>query len=116
MCLKRGDFVLIKDESELKIGKILELLPSEDGEIRQAVVRTKFSEGVFPVFKLRFLEGYNGNEFPENSETAPSNGNPAREKLVRKAKSDAKEKISDDARLIGLFLHSGARKEHYLGI
>ena len=67
---KKDDFVLIKDESELKIGKILELLPSEDGEIRQAVVRTKFSEGVFPVFKLRFLEGYNGSEFPEDSETA----------------------------------------------
>ena len=73
MCLKKGDFVLIKDESELKIGKILEVLPSEDGEIRQAVVKSKLSEGVFPVFELRFLEGYNGNEFPENSETTPSN-------------------------------------------
>ena len=94
---------------------ILEVLPSEDGESRQALVKTKFSEGDFPIFKLRFLEGYNGSEIPEDNETAPSSGNPAREKLARKAKSDAKAKISDDARLKVLFLLSGARSEHYLG-
>ena len=92
------------------------MLTSEDGEIRQALDKTKFSEGVFQIFKLRFLEGYNGSKIPVFNETAPSGGNPAREKLTRKAKSDAKEKISDDAWVIGLFLHSGARKEHYLGI
>ena len=92
------------------------MLPSEDGEIRQAVVKKKISEGVFPVYKLRFLEGFNDSESPDDSQIAPSNSNPAREKLVRKAKSEAKAKKSVDARLIGLFLRSGAKREHYFGI
>ena len=58
-----GHYVLIKDDSsnDLRIGKITKINPSEDLEVRSVQVKTKFSEGVFPVCKLRYLEGYKGD-------------------------------------------------------
>ena len=46
---KINHHVLIKD-TELRIGKIIELLPSSDGEIRQVMVKTPNGASVFPVF------------------------------------------------------------------
>ena len=49
---KVDHYVLIKDDntSDLKIGKIIEVLPSSDNEIRQVMVKTAHSTGIFPTF------------------------------------------------------------------
>ena len=52
-----NDWVLIKDNSrDFRIGKIIELIKSDDGEIRKAILKTDHSEGVYPITNLRFLE------------------------------------------------------------
>ena len=58
------DWVLIKDNSkELRINKILKLIESEDdGEIRKVILKTKNSEGVYPVTNLRYLENHPSND------------------------------------------------------
>ena len=54
---KVNDWVLIKDNSkDLRMGKIVELIKSDDGEIRKVVLKTEHSEGIYPVTNLRFLE------------------------------------------------------------
>ena len=54
-----NDLVLIKDNSkDFRIGKIIELIKSDDGEIRQAILKTEHSERVYPITNLRFLEGH----------------------------------------------------------
>ena len=59
-----NDWVLIKDNSkELRVGKILKLIESEDdGEIRKVILKTKTSEGVYPVTNLRYLENHPTND------------------------------------------------------
>ena len=59
-----NDWVLIKDNTkEMRIGKILKLLESEyDGEIRKVILKTKNSEGVYPVTNLRYLENHPSND------------------------------------------------------
>ena len=60
-----GQFVLIKDDNDLKLGKIINLIHSdEDSEIRSCLVRTKNFEGIYPTCKLRYLEGYTGEDIP----------------------------------------------------
>ena len=57
-----NDWVLIKDDSrDLRIGKILTLIISDDGEVRSVKVKTKSHEGIYPVTNLRFLEFHNPN-------------------------------------------------------
>ena len=52
-----NDWILIKDNSrDFRIGKIIELIKSDDGEIRKAILKTDHSEGVYPITNLRFLE------------------------------------------------------------
>ena len=51
-----GDSVLIKDGKDLRLGRVAELFPSEDGEVRSARILTRNGEGLFPVCNLRFLE------------------------------------------------------------
>ena len=61
---KVNDWVLIKDNAnELRIGKITELIRSDDGEIRSTRVKTKLGgEGCYPVTNLRYLEFHNEGE------------------------------------------------------
>ena len=65
---KINDWVLIKDGSnDLRIGRILELIQSEDGEIRSARVKTKSGgEGCYPITNLRYLE-YHNEEIKETN-------------------------------------------------
>ena len=58
---KINDWVLIKDSSnDMRIGRILELVQSEDSEVRSARVKTKSgSEGCYPITNLRYLEYHN---------------------------------------------------------
>ena len=52
-----GDVVLIKDSKDMRLGRILQLFLSEDGECRSARVRTKTgTEGCYPICNLRLLE------------------------------------------------------------
>ena len=96
---KVDHYVLIKDDntSDLKIGKIIEVLPSSDNEIRQVMVKTAHSTGIFPTFKLRYLEGYREEDLirpvPENKKDK----DPVRIKIPRKAKSQVSSKIQEAA-------------------
>ena len=58
---KVNDWVLIKDSSnDIRIGRILELVQSDDGEVRSARVKTKSGcEGYYPITNLRYLEFHN---------------------------------------------------------
>ena len=56
---KVNDYVLIKENSkDLRIGKITELIKSDDGEVRKVMLRTDKYEGIYPITNLRFLEGH----------------------------------------------------------
>ena len=102
---KINHYVLIKD-TELRIGKIIELLPSSDGEIRQVMVRTPNGASVFPVFKLRYLEGYTDEEACSPTPQPSSGGDKIRARISRLAKNEASEKIRDLAQLNNAFLGS----------
>ena len=58
---KVNDWVLIKDGSnDLRIGRIVALVKSEDDEIRSARVETKSGgEGCYPITNLCYLEYHN---------------------------------------------------------
>ena len=88
---KINHYVLIKD-SELRIGKIIELLPSSDGEIRQVMVRTPHTTSVFPVFKLRYLVGYMDDEACSPPPQTTSERDQLRNRIPRLAKDQASEK------------------------
>ena len=91
----------------MKIGKIVELVNSDDGEIRQVIVSTANSTGTYPTFNLRYLEGYREDlesedttfgssvkdDKPLDPEGSQANSNPVRIKVPRQAKSRAFERI-----------------------
>ena len=55
-----NDWVLLKDNSrDLRLGKILELVRSDDGETRKVLLKTNNSEGLYPITNLRLLERHN---------------------------------------------------------
>ena len=55
-----NDWVLVKDNSrDLRLGKVLELIRSEDGEIRKVILKINNSEGIYPITNLRLLEYHN---------------------------------------------------------
>ena len=56
----------------MKIEKIVELVNSDDGKIRQFIVSTVNSTGTYPTFNLRYLEGYRENLEPEDTICWPS--------------------------------------------
>ena len=101
---KVDHYVLIKDNSDLRIGKIIELLPSSDGEIRQVMVRTPHSTGIFPVFRLRFLEGYMDDEVNSPPSRIPCGKDGLRDRTPRLAKDQASEKIRELAQINNAFL------------
>ena len=111
-----GQFVLIKDDRDLKLGKIINLIHSdEDSEIRSCLVRTKNSEGIYPTCHLRYLEGYSGGDIPPSPTDVPNQEVTARKRLPRDAKEIATNKLKDlNLHLMGIFL-SGPGKESIMG-
>ena len=87
---KVNQYVLIKDDSDLKLGRIVEVLPShKDLEVRSCIVKTKNTQGVYPTSRLRYLEGYAGEPIPLTDKEVPSNQSDVleRKKLPRVAKN-----------------------------
>ena len=109
---KIDHFVLVKDDSsDLRVGKIKELIPSSDGEIRQALVSTKHGQSIFPILKLRYLEGYRDEEIVSAPEQVSRNQTQVREKLSRLAKDRANEKIQEFAQINNIRLENLFLKE-----
>ena len=123
-----GHYVLIWDDSnDMKIGKIVELVNSDDGEIRQVIVSTANSTGTYPTFNLRYLEGYREDLEAEDTICGPSvkddnpldpqgsqaDSNSVRIKVPRQAKLRASEKIkriaSRDANLSSLIFRPSTK-------
>ena len=117
---EENQYVLIKDDSDLKLGRIVKVLPSqEDSEIRSCLVKTKNSQGVYPTNNLRYLEGYAGEEIPLPVNDAPANQPDVLErmKLPRDAKSKATDRLKKlNLHLVGMFLSTTGKKklQHYL--
>ena len=86
-----GDSVLIKDGKWLRVGKIVEIFPSDDTEIRSARVRTENGEGVYPICNLRFLERNGPDDLgaPEVSEKVEL----AQKRPRRKAAAEAQARF-----------------------
>ena len=109
-----NQYVLIKDDSDLKLGRIVEVLPShEDLEVRSCIVKTKNSQGVYPTSRLRYLEGYAGEPIPLTDKEVPSNQSDVleRKKLPRDAKAKATERLEKlNLHLVGMFLSTTAKE------
>ena len=59
---KKDDFVAIKGEwGDIRIGKIIELKISEDGQVRQAYIQTKNNVGWYSINNIRLLEFHSEN-------------------------------------------------------
>merc|ERR1712033_70142 len=85
-----NDWVLIRDNSkQFRIGKIIDLIKSDDGEIRKAVLKTDKFEGVYPITNLRFLEGHPKKDENEDQQILPN----IQPRSVRKAALLARDKI-----------------------
>ena len=96
----------------MRIGRIKEIISSSDGEVRQALVSTSHGESIFPIFKLRFLEGYRSEEIVSAPEEVPKNEAHVRDKLSRLAKDQANSKIKELAQInnvrLGELFHNRA--------
>ena len=85
-----GDWVLIKDNTkDLRLGTIKDLLKSDDGETRKALVKTEHFEGIYPITNLRFLECH---QIPEDK-LVPSSNTSIKSKPRRQAAIVATEKL-----------------------
>ena len=111
---------MIKDDSDLRLDRIVEVLPSqEDSEIRSCIIKTKNSQGVYPTNKLRYLEGYAGEGIPLSDNEVPLNQPDVleRRKLPRDAKAKAKQRLEkQNLHLVGMFLSTTAKENwhhHY---
>ena len=60
---KVNDWVLVKDQSrDIRVGKILKILNSVDGEIRKVLLEINNTQGIYPITNLRFLEAGTNND------------------------------------------------------
>ena len=86
----------------------MKVLPSQkDSEIRSCLIKIKNSQGVYPTNKLRYLEGYTGEEIPlpENEVSTNTPDVLVRNKLQRDAKTKAKDRLKElNLHLLGMFL------------
>ena len=98
--LKENDWVLIKDETkDLRIGRILNVIHSEDGEIRSVKLKTGSHVGIYPLTNLRFLEFHNSGELNHKvvesvKDLAHSNG-VSKMRPTRLAAAKANEALKD---------------------
>ena len=82
---------MVKDNSrDLRLGKVLELIRSEDGEIRKVILKIYDFEGIYPITNLRLLERHNK---PINDNLTDKSFNSVRP--LRKAASKALSRIKD---------------------
>ena len=88
-----NDFVLIHDNSkDLRIGKIISLIKSDDGEIRKVMLKTEHNEGLYPVTNLRFLENHPEiRKDMDNNVTGPSQS-PVTKRVTRSSTKSAEGK------------------------
>ena len=64
---KVNDWVLIKDESkDFRIGRIVHIIHSDDGEIRSVKLKTGSHEGIYPVTNLRYLEFHKPDDIEQD--------------------------------------------------
>ena len=90
-----NDWVLIKDKSkDLRIGKIIELIKSDDGEVRKCLLKTDHFEGIYPITNLRFLE--NKSDESKSNESCFSGVKELNfdKRPIRQAAKVAKSKLS----------------------
>ena len=89
-----NDWVLIRDNSKhFRIGKIIDLIKSDDGEVRKAVLKIDNFEGVYPITNLRFLEGHPKKDEIEDQQILPN----IQPRTVRNAALLAKDRIKNMA-------------------
>ena len=86
-CIISGvtQFIVINDDSNLNLGKIIDLSHSDDhSEIRSCLIRIKNFESIYPTCNLRYLEGYTGEVIPLSpiNNDVPIQGVTAGKKLV----------------------------------
>ena len=103
---KVNDWVLIKDgSSELRIGKIKEVIQSDDGEIHSAVVKTKLGgEGCYPVTNLRYLEYHQEGENKIDMGLIKNIMQNTNKRASRKTAEIAQKKITETVSLINNIL------------
>ena len=71
---RKNDLVLVTDENlprgQWPLGRILDVFPDEDGQVRTVKVRVGTTAKVRPIHKLVLLES-NGVEIESNLDTVP---------------------------------------------
>ena len=81
-----GDVVLIKDSRDFRLGRIVQLFLSEDGECHSARIRTKNGgEGCYPVCNIRLLERGESSKPPESVVRVEGSRNRVQRKAAAKA-------------------------------
>ena len=65
-----NDWVIVRDnDRDIRIAKILELLKSDDGEIRKVLLQVNNTQGIYPITNLRFLEAGKDNDISGSNNT-----------------------------------------------
>ena len=89
---------MVKDNSrDLRIGKIIEVIKSEDGEMRKVILKINNTNGIYPVTNIRFLEAYNDLNLNEKDQGSIEETNVVNkiERPQRKAAIVARSKLKD---------------------
>ena len=73
---KINNWALVKDNSrDIRVGKIIEILKSDKGEIRKISLNINETNGIYPVTNKRFLEACNDLNLNELNEVSNDDGN-----------------------------------------
>ena len=90
---KINDWVLVKDNSrDIRVGKIIEILKSDDGEVRKVILNINKTNGIYPVTNIRFLEACNDLDLNEINEVYNDDDNlneSVENKIERPLRKDA---------------------------
>ena len=88
----------MKDNSrDLRIGKITEIIKSEDGEIRKVILKVNNTNGIYPLTNIRYLEAYNDLNQNDSDQTSKEDTNVVNKmkRPQRKAAIVARSKLKD---------------------